>query len=252
MMEAGAPFQVALVGTLKAMKKGLDRQKMVISDCFERAQEQKEERDQRRKKLMINEVKAVLKRLHEEDTELLKELKNEAWDKCKSIEKIERELVNLAERVESCEEEDEEVMKRAVKVAEEEIIDLDIEQFQRLPLVSLFPTLMLSSPISRLFELNVSVSGASLSPAFQKVCLHVSGSIFNCLKGGILSLSCFTCPGPPNLEVSCHRPRRRLQVSRGEGGGGRRTAICHRVPPKEDGSEGGDCQGGGARGGNAL
>ena len=173
MMEAGAPFQVALVGTLKAMKKGLDRQKMVISDCFERAQEQKEERDQRRKKLMINEVKAVLKRLHEEDTELLKELKNEAWDKCKSIEKIERELVNLAERVASCEEDDEEVMKRAVKVAEEEIIDLDIEQFQRLPLVSLFPTLMLSSPISRLFELNVSVSGASLSPAFQMVCFHV-------------------------------------------------------------------------------
>ena len=136
MTEAGAPFQVALVGTLKAMKKGLDRQKMVISDCFERAQEQKEERDQRRKKLMINEVKAVLKRLHEEDTELLKELKNEAWDKCKEIEKIERELVNLAERVENCEEEDEEVMKRAVKVAEEEIIDLDIEQFQRLPLLS--------------------------------------------------------------------------------------------------------------------
>ena len=173
MMEAGAPFQVALVGTLKAMKKGLDRQKMVISDCFERAQEQKEERDQRRKKLMINEVKAVLKRLHEEDTELLKELKNEAWDKCKEIEKIERELVNLAERVENCEEEDEEVMKRAVKVAEEEIIDLDIEQFQRLPFVSLFPTLMLSSPISRLFELNVSVSGASLSPTFQKVCFQV-------------------------------------------------------------------------------
>ena len=136
MTEVGAPFQVALVGTLKAMKKGLDRQKMVISDCFERAQEQKEERDQRRKKLMINEVKAVLKRLHEEDTELLKELKNEAWDKCKAIEKIERELVNLAERVESCEEDDEEVMKRAVKVAEEEIIDLDIEQFQRLPLLS--------------------------------------------------------------------------------------------------------------------
>ena len=136
MTEAGAPFQVAMVGTLKAMKKGLDRQKRAISDCFERAQEQKEERDQRRKKLVIDEVKAVLKRLHEEDTELLKELKNEAWDKCKSIEKIERELVNLAERVENCEAEDEEVMKRAVKVAEEEIIVLDIEQFQRLPLLS--------------------------------------------------------------------------------------------------------------------
>ena len=90
-----------MVGELRNLKNKLEMYDDVISDGFKKAEAKKEERDERRKLLVLAEVKSILKTLHSMDTEMLKEIKYEVCDRREEIRQLKVEVLNLLESAKS-------------------------------------------------------------------------------------------------------------------------------------------------------
>ena len=86
-----------MVGELRNLKNKLEMYDDVISDGFKKAEAKKEERDEKRKLLVLAEVKSILKTLHSMDTEMLKEIKYEVCDRREEIRQLKVEVLNLLE-----------------------------------------------------------------------------------------------------------------------------------------------------------
>ena len=90
-----------MVGKLRDLKNKLEMYDDVISDGFKKAEAKKEERDVRRKSLVLAELKAWLKSLHTVDSELLKDIKHEVFDRREAIRLLRKEVVNLSKSMKS-------------------------------------------------------------------------------------------------------------------------------------------------------
>ena len=124
--------QAAMVGDLRELKKKLKEQGSLLSRGFKKVESEKKERDERRKEIVLEVLRAALKGAHEMDSNLVKEIKSEVYDKKEAAENLEEKIVSLIKSVKSSEEEDEEMMKAGVKELTDQVDDLNLEQFSRL------------------------------------------------------------------------------------------------------------------------
>ena len=121
-----------MIGDLKDLRTKLKEQSCLLSRGFKRVESEKEERDNERKKIVLEGLKAALKRLHEVDSELVKEIKSEVFDKKQAIENLEEKVASLIKAMKSSAEEEEEEMRATIKELTDEVASLQLEQFSRL------------------------------------------------------------------------------------------------------------------------
>jgi len=143
--------QAAMVGDLEILKNKLKEQRVMMSKGFKRVESRKKEREEKRKELVLVELRAALKTLHEMDSELVKEMKSEVYDKKEAVENMDEKVKTLMKSVESSEEEEEELMRAAIKELTDQVAALQLEQF------------------SGCLEFSVSTSPVPLAAAFKKV-----------------------------------------------------------------------------------
>ena len=124
--------QAAMVGDLRELKKRLKEQSGLLSRGFKRVESEKKERDERRKEIVLDGLRAALKTLHGCDSDLVKEMKSEVYDKKEAAENLEEKIASLIKSVKSSEEEDEDTMRAGVKELADQVDDLNLEQFSRL------------------------------------------------------------------------------------------------------------------------
>ena len=124
--------QAAMVGDLRELKKRLKEQSGLLSRGFKRVESEKKERDERRKEIVLDGLRAALKTLHSFDSDLVKEMKSEVYDKKEAAENLEEKIASLIKSVKSSEEEDEDTMRAGVKELADQVDDLNLEQFSRL------------------------------------------------------------------------------------------------------------------------
>ena len=124
--------QAAMVGDLRELKKKLKEQSGLLSRGFKRVESEKKERDERRKEIVLDGLRAALKKLHGMDSDLVKEMKSEVYDKKEAAENLEEKIASLIKSVKSSEEEDEDTMRAGVKELADQVDDLNLEQFSRL------------------------------------------------------------------------------------------------------------------------
>ena len=124
--------QAAMVGDLRELKKKLKEQSGLLSRGFKRVESEKKERDERRKEIVLDGLRAALKNLHGVDSDLVKEMKSEVYDKKEAAENLEEKIASLIKSVKSSEEEDEDTMRAGVKELADQVDDLNLEQFSRL------------------------------------------------------------------------------------------------------------------------
>ena len=124
--------QAAMVGDLRELKKKLKEQSGLLSRGFKRVESEKKERDERRKEIVLDGLRAALKTLHVGDSDLVKEMKSEVYDKKEAAENLEEKIASLIKSVKSSEEEDEDTMRAGVKELADQVDDLNLEQFSRL------------------------------------------------------------------------------------------------------------------------
>jgi len=150
--------KAAMVRDLKDLRTKLKEQGSLLSRGFKRMESEKKERDDERKRIVLEGLKAALKTLHDTDSDLVKEMKSEVYDKKEAIENLEQEVASLIKLVRSSEEENEEVMRGDVKKLTEQVAGLQLEQF------------------SGCLELSVSSSPKPLADAFKKAesCIHLT------------------------------------------------------------------------------
>ena len=104
----------------------------MMSKGFKRVESRKNEREEKRKELVLVELRAALKTLHEMDSELVKEMKSEVYDKKEAVENMDEKVKTLMKSVESSEEEEEELMRAAIKELTDQVAALQLEQFSGL------------------------------------------------------------------------------------------------------------------------
>ena len=124
--------QAAIIGDLRDLKIKLKEQGLLISRGFKKMESEKKARDDRRKEIVLEVLKASLKTLHDIDSELVKEIKSEVYDKKEAIENLDEKLTRFIKSVKSSEAEDEEWMRAAVKELTDNVAALQLEQFSRL------------------------------------------------------------------------------------------------------------------------
>ena len=121
--------QAAMVGDLEILKNKLKEQRVMMSKGFKRVESRKKEREEKRKELVLVELRAALKTLHEMDSELVKEMKSEVYDKKEAVENMDEKVKTLMKSVESSEEE---LMRAAIKELTDQVAALQLEQFSGL------------------------------------------------------------------------------------------------------------------------
>ena len=124
--------QAAMIGDLRDLRNKLREQGLLISRGFKKMESEKKVRDDRRKEIVLEVLKASLKTLHDIDSELVKEIKSEVYDKKEAIENLDEKLTRFIKSVKSSEAEDEEWMRAAVKELTDNVAALQLEQFSRL------------------------------------------------------------------------------------------------------------------------
>ena len=124
--------QAAMIGDLRDLRNKLKEQGLLISRGFKMIESEKKARDDRRKEIVLEVLKASLKTLHDIDSELVKEIKSEVYDKKEAIENLDEKLTRFIKSVKSSEAEDEEWMRAAVKELTDNVAALQLEQFSRL------------------------------------------------------------------------------------------------------------------------
>ena len=124
--------QAAMIADLRDLKNKLREQGLLISRGFKNMESEKKARDDRRKEIVLEVLKASLKTLHDIDSELVKEIKSEVYDKKEAIENLDEKLTRFIKSVKSSEAEDEEWMRAAVKELTNNVAALQLEQFSRL------------------------------------------------------------------------------------------------------------------------
>lgn len=144
-----------MVGDLEELKKTLKNQVDVLSRICQKTESEKKARDDRRRKIMLEELKGTLKTLHVMDSELVMDMKSEVYDKKEAIENIDEKVTSLIKSAKSSDEEDENEMRAAIKELTEQVADLNLEQF------------------SSSLQLSVSASPDHLAKAFKQATSHV-------------------------------------------------------------------------------
>ena len=124
--------QGAIIGDLRELQKKLKEQGGLISRGFKKMESEKKARDERRKEIVLEGLKASLKTLHDMDSDLVKEIKSEVYDKKEAIENLDEKVTSFIKSVKSSEAEDEEWMRAAVKELTDNVAALHLEQFSRL------------------------------------------------------------------------------------------------------------------------
>ena len=124
--------QAAMIGDLRDLRNKLREQGLLISRGFKKMESEKKVRDDRRKEIVLEVLKASLKTLHDIDSDLVKEIKSEVYDKKEAIENLDEKLTRFIKSVKSSEAEDEEWMRAAVKELTDNVVALQLEQFSRL------------------------------------------------------------------------------------------------------------------------
>ena len=122
--------QEAMIRDLKILRTYLKEQGVSLSRRFKRLESEKKERDDERKRIVLERLKAALKTLHDMDSELVKEMKSEVYDKKEAIENLEEKVASLIKSSNSSED-DEEAM-REFKELTDKVAGLQLEQFSRL------------------------------------------------------------------------------------------------------------------------
>ena len=122
--------QEAMIRDLKILRTNLKEQGVLLSRRFKRLELEKKERDDERKRIVLERLKAALKTLRDMDSELVKEMKSEVYDKKEAIENLEEKVASLIKSSNSSED-DEEAM-REFKELTDEVAGLQLEQFSRL------------------------------------------------------------------------------------------------------------------------
>ena len=123
--------QAAMIQDLKILRTNLKEQGVLLSRRFKRLELEKKERDDERKRIALERLKAALKTLHDMDSDLVKEMKSEVYDKKEAIENLEEEVASLIKSAKSSEDDEEEMRERVEKLSSD-VADLQLEQFSRL------------------------------------------------------------------------------------------------------------------------
>ena len=158
--------QAAMIQDLKNLRTNLKEQGVLLSRRFKRLELEKKERDDERKRIALERLKAALKTLHDMDSELVKEMKSEVYDKKEAIENLEEEVASLIKSAKSSEDDEEEMRERVEKLSSD-VADLQLEQFSRLVWPIIYDDLHF--PLSSCLELGVSSSPEELAKAFKQV-----------------------------------------------------------------------------------
>ena len=158
--------QAAMIQDLKNLRTNLKEQGVLLSRRFKRLELEKKERDDERKRIALERLKAALKTLHDMDSELVKEMKSEVYDKKEAIENLEEEVASLIKSAKSSEDDEEEMRERVEKLSSD-VADLQLEQFSRLVWPIIYDDLHF--PLSSCLELGVSSSPEELTKAFKQV-----------------------------------------------------------------------------------
>ena len=159
--------QASMVGDLEELKKTLKNQVDVLSRICQKTESEKKARDDRRRKIMLEELRGALKTLHVMDSELVMDMKSEVYDKKEAIENIDEKVTSLIKSAKSSDEEDENEMRAAIKELTEQVADLNLEQFSRL--VCPVNYYSLNFPSFSSLQLSVSASPDHLAKAFKQV-----------------------------------------------------------------------------------
>ena len=158
--------QEAMIRDLKILRTNLKEQGVLLSRRFKRLELEKKERDDERKRIVLERLKAALKTLHDMDSDLVKEMKSEVYDKKEAIENLEEEVASLIKSAKSSEDDEEEMRERVEKLSSD-VADLQLEQFSRLVWPIIYDDLHF--PLSSCLELGVSSSPEELAKAFKQV-----------------------------------------------------------------------------------
>ena len=125
--------QLAMLGQLAEISKKLKDQSVAISRGLKSVETEGKVRDEERKKIVIEGVRNALKRLHDKDSDLIKEMKSEVFDKKEDIASVEEEVSRLIKSVKSVKtSSEEEAMTRALDMLTAKVEDLAIEKLSRL------------------------------------------------------------------------------------------------------------------------
>jgi len=126
-------FQSDMIRDLRESRKKLKEHGDRLSRGFKQLESEKKERDDERKRIVLQGLKGALKTLHDMDSDFVKEMKSEVYDKKEIIGNLEEGVENLIKSVNSSEEEDEGTMRKALtnlmKDVAEKVADLQLEQF---------------------------------------------------------------------------------------------------------------------------
>ena len=159
-------FQSDMIRDLRDLRKKLKEHGDLLSRGFKQLESEKKERDDERKRIVLQGLKAALKTLHDMDSELVKEMKSEVYDKKEAIENLEEEVASLIKSAKSSEDDEEEMRERVEKLSSD-VADLQLEQFSRLVWPIIYDDLHF--PLSSCLELGVSSSPEELAKAFKQV-----------------------------------------------------------------------------------
>ena len=174
-------FQSDMIRDLRELRKKLKEHGDLLSRGFKQLESEKKERDDERKRIVLQGLKAALKTLHDMDSDFVKEMKSEVYDKKEIIGNLEEEVANLIKSVNSSEEEDEGTMRKALtnlmKDVAEKVADLQLEQFARL--VWSLNYNFLHFPMSSCLVVGVSSSPKELATTFKQVADFVLIDLFN-------------------------------------------------------------------------
>ena len=126
-----ASAKLDLVNQLRILHKKLGAKQTCIEARINKLEDGKTIRDNRRKEILLKEVKIILAKLHETDKRLVRDLKSEVFDHMRSMSKIEREISSLIDLVKVSDSKDMDTMTEAVTEVTKAVDKLGLDDISR-------------------------------------------------------------------------------------------------------------------------
>ena len=146
-----AAVKLDLVNQLRALQAKMKAHQELVEVGVDKLEEGKTIRDNKRKEILLKEIKIILGVLHDTDKRLIRNLKSEVFDHIRSISKVEKEVSRVIELVKCSDTKDMNTMNSAVRDVTEQVMSLGMED------------------MASYFGLSVATQTNNLSSLFQQI-----------------------------------------------------------------------------------
>eukprot|EP00092_Neocalanus_flemingeri_P016904 GFUD01018283.1.p1 GENE.GFUD01018283.1~~GFUD01018283.1.p1 ORF type:complete len:1018 (+),score=268.26 GFUD01018283.1:39-3092(+) len=166
-----------LASELQHLQEGIFKKKCEVEDGVDKMEEGKKARDVKKKEILLKEMKKILAKLNEVDMQVVKDVKGEAFDYLRSMNKIDIEVAAIKETVTNAPVDDERSCRTEVNAIRTKVENLGMEEFVDC------------------LKLSVNTQPGSMAAAFDRI----SDAIF--LETPALSSKCFYLVIPEKLPT---------------------------------------------------